>query len=236
MGREDLAANKIKISQHNDLSKRHEIEDLLTETVEMKCADSKHDIKHQEKGAIDGVINIDDTNASENEQSIKITEEKGIKTRSEEVSEKIANAEDIESQEHLEDNLEERVKDMTELGDIKSLDIAMAIAAGEILEFEKFRGAEVDEKESYEELEEKKKMIEEELRQIEEQYKAVQEQVSQDESANNAVISPAESYEELTERLLKVAESIQDSAKRLGNDDIDLTPRIDRIQNLRDEC
>merc|ERR1712142_354728 len=236
MGREDLAANKIKISQHNDLSKRHEIEDLLTETVEMKCADSKHDIKHQEKGAIDGVINIDDTNASENEQSIKITEEKGIKTRSEEVSEKIANAEDIESQEHLEDNLEERVKDMTELGDIKSLDIAMAIAAGEILEFEKFRGAEVDEKESYEEFEEKKKMIEEELRQIEEQYKAVQEQVSQDESANNEVISPAESYEELTERLLKVAESIQDSAKRLGNDDIDLTPRIDRIQNLRDEC
>merc|ERR1712142_1053472 len=98
MGREDLAANKIKISQHNDLSKRHEIEDLVAETVEMKCADSKHDIKHQEKGAIDGVINIDDTNASENEQSIKITEEKGIKTRSEEVSGKIANAEDIESQ------------------------------------------------------------------------------------------------------------------------------------------
>jgi len=239
--REELAANKIKISQHNDLSKRHEIEDLVAETVEMKCADSKHDIKHQE-GAIDGVINIDDTNASENEQSIKITEEKGIKTRPEEVDDKIKdlNAEDIESQEHLEDNLEERVKDMTELGDIKSLDIAMAIAAGEILEFEKFRGAEVDEKESYEELdeefEEKKKMIEEELRQIEEQYKAVQEQASQDESANNEVISPAESYEELTERLLKVAESIQDSAKRLGNDDIDLTPRIDRIQNLRDEC
>ena len=77
-------------------------------------------------------------------------------------------------------------------------------------------------------------MIEEELRQIEEQYKAVQEQSSQDETAE--VMSPAESYEELTERLLKVAESIQDSAKRLGNDDIDLTPRIDRIQNLRDEC
>merc|ERR1712142_488273 len=76
MGREDLSANKIKISQHNDLSKRHEIEDFVAETVEMKCADSKHDIKHQEKGAIDGVINIDDTNASENEQSIKITEEK----------------------------------------------------------------------------------------------------------------------------------------------------------------
>merc|ERR1711970_840233 len=67
-----------------------------------------------------------------------------------------------------------------------------------------------------------------------EQYKAVQEQSSRDETAE--VISPAESYEELTERLLKVAESIQDSAKRLGNDDIDLTPRIDRIQNLRDEC
>ena len=72
-------------------------------------------------------------------------------------------------------------------------------------------------------------MIEEELRQIEEQYKAVQDETTE-------VISPAESYEELTERLLKVAESIQDSAKRLGNDDIDLTPRIDRIQNLRDEC
>merc|ERR1719431_1329712 len=77
-------------------------------------------------------------------------------------------------------------------------------------------------------------MIEEELRQIEEQYKAVQ--TSRDETANNEDMAPAESYEELTERLLKVAESIQDSAKRLGNDDIDLTPRIDRIQNLRDEC
>merc|ERR1719233_2183226 len=83
-------------------------------------------------------------------------------------------------------------------------------------------------------LSKKKKIIEEELRQIEEQYKAVQEQSSQDETAE--VMSPAESYEELTDRLLKVAESIQDSAKRLGNDDIDLTPRIDRIQNLRDEC
>ena len=80
-----------------------------------------------------------------------------------------------------------------------------------------------------EDFEQKKKMIEEELRQIEEQYKAVQDETTE-------VISPAESYEELTERLLKVAESIQDSAKRLGNDDIDLTPRIDRIQNLRDEC
>merc|ERR1712066_731425 len=65
--REELAANKIKISQNNDLSKRHEIEDLVPETVEMKCADSKHEIK-QKEGAIDGVINIDDTNASENEQ------------------------------------------------------------------------------------------------------------------------------------------------------------------------
>merc|ERR1712212_285968 len=85
-------------------------------------------------------------------------------------------------------------------------------------------------------FEQKKKIIEEELRQIEEQYKAVQEQTSRDETANNEDMAPAESYEELTERLLKVAESIQDSAKRLGNDDIDLTPRIDRIQNLRDEC
>merc|ERR1711970_553637 len=114
----------------------------------------------------------------------------------------------------------------------------MAIAAGEVLEFENFNGTEDNEKVAYEELDEdfeqKKKMIEEELRQIEEQYKAVQEQSSRDETAE--VISPAESYEELSERLLKIAESIQDSAKRLGNDDIDLTPRIDRIQNLRDEC
>ena len=37
----------------------------------------------------------------------------------------------------VQEDLEERVKDVTELGDIRSLDIAMAIAAGEILEFEK---------------------------------------------------------------------------------------------------
>merc|ERR1719153_240125 len=153
--------------------------------------------------------------------------------RPEEENEK-GEEDETEDQEHL----EERVKGMAELGDIRSLDIAMAIAAGEILEFEKFNGTEYNEKVTYEELDEdfeqKKKMIEEELRQIEEQYKAVQEQSGQDETAE--VMSPAESYEELTERLLKVAESIQDSAKRLGNDDIGLTPRIDRIQNLRDEC
>ena len=38
----------------------------------------------------------------------------------------------------VQEHLEERVKDMSELGDIRSLDIAMAIAAGEILEFEKW--------------------------------------------------------------------------------------------------
>ena len=38
----------------------------------------------------------------------------------------------------VQEHIEERVKDMTELRDIRSLDIAMAIAAGEILEFEKW--------------------------------------------------------------------------------------------------
>jgi hypothetical protein len=106
--------------------------------------------------------------------------------------------------------------------------------------FDRFKGTQSYKDEIYEELdedfEEKKKIIEEELRLIEEQYKAVQEQACHDVTTGSEVMTPAESYEELTERLLKVAESIQDSAKRLGNEDIDLTPRIDRIQSQRDEC
>merc|ERR1711915_501905 len=86
-----------------------------------------------------------------------------------------------------------------------------------------------------EEFEKKKKMIEEELREIEEQYKATQER-SNGSQIIQTELSPAESYEELTERLLKVAESIQDSARQLGKDDIDLSPRIERIQTLKDEC
>ena len=78
-------------------------------------------------------------------------------------------------------------------------------------------------------------MIEEELKEIEEQYKATQERSNGSQSIQTEV-SPAESYEELTERLLKVAESIQDSARQLGKDDIDLSPRIERIQTLKDEC
>merc|ERR1712106_838196 len=108
------------------------------------------------------------------------------------------------------------------------------------MEFAEFKGTQANEEGSYgeldEEFEQNKKIIEEELRQIEEQYKAVQEQACQDVTEGNEEIVPTESYEELTERLLKVAESIQESAKRLGNEDIDLAPRIDRIQNLRDEC
>merc|ERR1712106_1169685 len=145
-----------------------------------------------------------------------------------------------EIQEESQEQLEERVKELTELDDIRSLDIAMAIAAEGMMEFEEFKGTQAKEEGSYgeldEEFEQQKKIIEEELRQIEEQYKAVQEQVGQDVTEGNEEIVPTESYEELTERLLKVAESIQDSAKRLGNEDIDLAPRIDRIQNLRDEC
>lgn len=85
-------------------------------------------------------------------------------------------------------------------------------------------------------LSKKKKIIEEELRLIEEQYKAVLEQASQDVTTGTEEIIQTETYEELTERLLKVAESIQESAKRLGHEEIHLTPRIDRIQILRDEC
>merc|ERR1711892_1399164 len=145
-----------------------------------------------------------------------------------------------EIQEESQEQLEERVKELTELDDIRSLDIAMAIAAEGMMEFEEFKETQANKGGSYEELDEEfeqnKKIIEEELRQIEEQYKAVQEQACQDVTEGNEEIVPTESYEELTERLLKVAESIQDSAKRLGNEDIDLAPRIDRIQNLRDEC
>merc|ERR1712106_1046691 len=143
-------------------------------------------------------------------------------------------------QEESQEQLEERVKELTELDDIRSLDIAMAIAAEGMMEFEEFKETQANKGGSYEELDEEfeqnKKIIEEELRQIEEQYKAVQEQACQDVTEGNEEIVPTESYEELTERLLKVAESIQESAKRLGNEDIDLAPRIDRIQNLRDEC
>merc|ERR1719513_524102 len=198
-------------------------------------ADGKCETSHLDKGETNETINVNDSNDSERETSNKISEAKEVSTRPEEVNEKgeELKREEQENETGSQEHLEERVKDMSELGDIRSLDIAMAIAAGEILEFEKFNGSEDNENVTFDELDEdfeqKKKMIEEELRQIEEQYKAVQDETTE-------VISPAESYEELTERLLKVAESIQDSAKRLGNDDIDLTPRIDRIQNLRDEC
>merc|ERR1711892_547386 len=173
------------------------------------------------------INNIEAENRSEENNEVENESEK-----EEEIQEEI--------QEESQEQLEERVKELTELDDIRSLDIAMAIAAEGMMEFEEFKETQANKGGSYEELDEEfeqnKKIIEEELRQIEEQYKAVQEQACQDVTEGNEEIVPTESYEELTERLLKVAESIQESAKRLGNEDIDLAPRIDRIQNLRDEC
>jgi len=197
-------------------------------------------------GSVQVVSNqiTDDSKKIDEEKSRLRSEEVNVKEKELEMPEKEMSEEEQieESQDDVdtEEQLVERVKELTESGDIRSLDIAMAIAAEGMLEFEEFKGTQSYKDETYEELdedfEEKKKKIEEELRLIEEQYKAVQEQASQDVTAGSEVITPAESYEELTERLLKVAESIQDSAKRLGNEDIDLSPRIDRIQSLRDEC
>eukprot|EP00092_Neocalanus_flemingeri_P045883 GFUD01051472.1.p1 GENE.GFUD01051472.1~~GFUD01051472.1.p1 ORF type:complete len:822 (-),score=321.54 GFUD01051472.1:8-2287(-) len=146
------------------------------------------------------------------------------------------------------EQLQERLSELTELADCRSLDIAMAIAAEGVLEFEGLKGTQVSVAENDdsglvdEDFEQRKKMIEDEFRLIEEQYKAVQEQEnSNNQSCEDVVkeseeINTAEAYEELTERLLKVAQSIQESAKCLGSEEIDLSPRIDRIQLLRDEC
>merc|ERR1711915_385287 len=129
--------------------------------------------------------------------------------------------------ENQNEELTEKMKEITESAEIKPVDIAMAIAAEEMME--EYAAADVQTGLCYEdvdeEFEKKKKMIEEELREIEEQYKATQERSNGSQSIQTEV-SPAESYEELTERLLKVAESIQDSARQLGKDDIDLSPRI----------
>merc|ERR1711915_555951 len=139
--------------------------------------------------------------------------------------------------ENQNDELTETMKEITDSAEIKPVDIAMAIAAEEMMD--EYAAADVQTGLCYEdvdeEFEKKKKMIEEELREIEEQYKATQERSNGSQSIQTEV-SPAESYEELTERLLKVAESIQDSARQLGKDDIDLSPRIERVQTLKDEC
>merc|ERR1719228_1174065 len=86
-------------------------------------------------------------------------------------------------------------------------------------------------------------MIEDELKQIEEESKALQETLPKvknyTENGNmteSEVTNTNETYEELTERLLKVASSIQESAKSLGQEEIDLSPRINKIQLLKDEC
>eukprot|EP00092_Neocalanus_flemingeri_P092341 GFUD01117209.1.p1 GENE.GFUD01117209.1~~GFUD01117209.1.p1 ORF type:complete len:957 (+),score=367.57 GFUD01117209.1:371-2872(+) len=146
------------------------------------------------------------------------------------------------------EQLQERLSKLTELADCRSLDIAMAIAAEGVLEFEGLKGTQVSVAENDdsglvdEDFEQRKKMIEDEFRLIEEQYKAVQEQENsnnqscEDVGKESEEINTAEAYEELTERLLKVAQSIQESAKCLGSEEIDLSPRIDRIQLLRDEC
>eukprot|EP00092_Neocalanus_flemingeri_P072390 GFUD01089128.1.p1 GENE.GFUD01089128.1~~GFUD01089128.1.p1 ORF type:complete len:869 (-),score=349.02 GFUD01089128.1:50-2341(-) len=146
------------------------------------------------------------------------------------------------------EQLQERLSELTELADCRSLDIAMAIAAEGVLEFEGLKGTQVSVAENDdsglvdEDFEQRKKMIEDEFRLIEEQYKAVQEQENsnnescEDVGKESEEINTAEAYEELTERLLKVAQSIQESAKCLGSEEIDLSPRIDRIQLLRDEC
>merc|ERR1719228_2785499 len=86
-------------------------------------------------------------------------------------------------------------------------------------------------------------MIEDELKQIEEESKALQETLPKvknyTENGNmteSEVINTNETYEELTERLLKVANTIQESAKSLGQEEIDLSPRINKIQLLKEEC
>merc|ERR1711892_1453481 len=215
-----------------DSKEDDEDEDLASVESQTKVEEAEEEIS---------IGDVDKTDPDISNQKNNIESE----NRSEENNEEDAELEnesekEEEIQEESQEQLEERVKELTELDDIRSLDIAMAIAAEGMMEFEEFKGTQAKEEGSYgeldEEFEQQKKIIEEELRQIEEQYKAVQEQVGQDVTEGNEEIVTTESYEELTERLLKVAESIQDSAKRLGNEDIDLAPRIDRIQNLRDEC
>ena len=91
-------------------------------------------------------------------------------------------------------------------------------------------------------FEQQKKMIEDELRLIEEQNRALQEQENDmdqrcgDVASGTEEMSTNETYDELTDRLLKVAHSIQESAKSLGKEEIDLSPRIEKIQLLKDEC
>merc|ERR1719431_625648 len=164
-GGHHLSDTKIETSKPEEKFDNHAINQNLP-TDKAGVNDVKCETRNLEKGETNETINVNDGNQSEVETSNKIKEAKEVSTRPEEENEKgeaIKGEEDeTEDQEHL----EERVKDMTELGDIRSLDIAMAIAAGEILEFEKFNATEDNEKVTYEELDEdfeqKKKMIEEE--------------------------------------------------------------------------
>merc|ERR1711972_222600 len=129
-----------------DYSKPEEMhQDLPADKAESN--DVKYETHNLEKGETNETINVNDSNQSEDETSNKIDEGKEESKRSEEEIElaKESKGEEQEDDTKDQEHLEERVKDLTELGDIRSLDIAMAIAAGEILEFEKFNGTEDNE-------------------------------------------------------------------------------------------
>ena len=66
-----------------------------------------------------------------------------------------------------------------------------------------------------EEFEMKKKLIEDELKAIDEQYNADTNQ------------------EDLAKKILSAAHSIQELASNYGNDDVNLSPRIDRLKALQ---